>query len=156
MNLSPEVRKLCLDESKGFFLTKSKERIKMLGECFTPTELVLEIIEHLPAEMFEEGRTFLDPSCGNGQFLAAVAIIKRELGHNRILETIYGVDIMEDNVNECRERLLNIVGHTSQHQATVEKNVVCTDGLEYDYSFNGTNLSAKDAVFNNLFEQETS
>lgn len=43
--------------------------------------------------------------------------------------------IMQDNVDECRARLLKIAGNTKKNRATVEKNIVCSDGLTYDYSF---------------------
>ena len=125
----------CREESKNFSLIKSAKRQKELGEVFTPTKLVLQILQKLPKEMWKEGKTFIDPSCGNGQFLAAVLIIKRELGHKNPLETIFGVDIMKDNVEICRNRLLNIVGDTEKNREIVIKNIVCHDGLSYDYAF---------------------
>ena len=116
-------------------LTRSKERISTLGEVFTPTELVLEMLDELPVEMWIDGKTFLDPTCGNGQFLVQVLKRKIELGHSETLSCIYGVDIMEDNVAECKERLLNISGNTKANRAILEKNIVCEDGLTYDYQF---------------------
>lgn len=154
MKLSDHIRNVCTVESQDYFLVKHPERVRELGEVFTPTELVLEMIEQLPDEMFEDGRTFLDPTCGNGQFLAAIAIIKRELGHREILSTIYGVDIMQDNVDECRERLLDICGHTKKNIKIVERNIVCADGLKYDYSFNGTNKTEQESLFSEFFETE--
>ena len=151
MQLSNEIKEICLIESKDFFLVKHPERVKQLGEVFTPTELVLEMIEQLPDEMFEDGRTFLDPTVGNGQFLAALAIIKRELGHVEVLSTLFGADIMQDNVDECRERLLDICGHSDANKVILDKNLVCADGLKYDYSFNGTNMSESEALFDELF-----
>lgn len=126
-----------LQESISHHRVHSADRIKLLGEVFTPTELVIEMLEKLPDETWDEGKTFLDNSCGNGQFLAAVAIIKRELGHKDYLSTIYGVDLMQDNVDECKERLLAIAGDTEENRAIVDRNIVCHDGLTYDYSFNG-------------------
>lgn len=152
MQLSKKITGACLDESKDFFLVKHPERVKELGEVFTPTELVLEMIEQLPDEMFEDGRTFLDPTVGNGQFLAALAIIKRELGHREVLSALFGADIMQDNVDECKERLLDITGHSDANVAIVNNNIVCADGLKYDYSFNGTNLTNEEKQFEDLFE----
>jgi len=151
MKLAPHIREACLKERELFVLVRHPDRVKELGEVFTPTELVLEMLEQLPDEMWEDGRTFLDPACGNGQFLAAALIVKRELGHKKLLETVYGVDIMQDNVDECRERLLDIASHTPENQALVERNIVCADGLKYDYSFNGTNKTEEEAQWNNLF-----
>lgn len=126
-----------MDESKNRVLVRNAERQTELGEVFTPTELVLEILEQMPESIWEEGKTFLDPTCGNGQLLAPVAIIKRELGHKNWLETIYGVDLMQDNVNETRERLLAIAGNTEENRKIVENNIRQADGLTYDYSFGG-------------------
>lgn len=134
--IEPKIKELCLLESKDYFLIKHPDRVKLLGEVFTPTELVLEILDQLPVDAWIDGRTYLDPTCGNGQFLAAALIIKTELGHNSPLATIYGVDIMQDNVDECRQRLLDIAGNTPTNQEIVRNNIRCEDGLTYDYSFN--------------------
>jgi hypothetical protein len=75
------------------------------------------------------------PSCGNGQFLAAILIIKIQLGHTNPLDTIYGVDIMKDNCAKCRARLLKIAGDTRKNRETLKKHIVCADGLTYDYEF---------------------
>lgn len=130
-----QIKEQCILESKDYFLVKHPSRVKKLGEVFTPTELVLEILDQLPNQVWEDGKTYLDPTCGNGQFLSAVLIIKMELGHKNPLSTIYGVDIMQDNVDECRQRLIDIAGDTPENWATVRNNIRCEDGLKYDYSF---------------------
>jgi type I restriction-modification system DNA methylase subunit len=114
---------------------KSQERIKELGEVFTPSKLVLKMLAHLPRSVWQEGKTFIDPSCGNGNFLIEVAKRKKHRGHKIILETIFGVDIMPDNVAECKTRLLEIVGDTESNRRVVDKNIVCADGTTYDFSF---------------------
>ena len=120
-------------------LTKSKERVKSLGEVFTPGKLVNEMLDELPVEMWEDSKTFLDPTCGNGQFLVAVLKRKIELGHSKTLSVIYGVDIMEDNVAECKSRLLSIAGDIVANREILDNNILCRDGLKYDYSF-GTGI----------------
>jgi type I restriction-modification system DNA methylase subunit len=91
-------------------LTKSKARVKELGEVFTPAALVTEMLDKLPADCWLPDKTFLEPSCGNGNFL--VQILQRKLNNNhqplQALSTIYGVDIMKDNVVESRKRMLQI------------------------------------------------
>jgi len=52
--ITPQIKSTCLTESKNMLLTKSIDRIKDLGEVFTPTELVLEILEQLPIEIWED------------------------------------------------------------------------------------------------------
>ena len=86
-------------------LVKTKKRVADVGEVFTPRWLVDEIIEALPKSLFEDPRkTFIDPACGNGNFLVEVIAKKRQSGATPLeaLATIYGVDIMADNVVECR------------------------------------------------------
>ena len=132
-------------------IDREKNRVKSTGEVFTPTPLVQEILDQLPPESFtDETKTFLDPSCGDGQFLSEVVIRKLENGHTleQALSTTFGCDIMPDNIALCRERLL--CGH-EEYRHIVEKNLVCTDGLTYDYSFNGTNQTQKEEHWNNLF-----
>jgi type I restriction-modification system DNA methylase subunit len=117
------------------YVVRETERIKAHGEVFTPTYLVREIVDKLPNKNFEDPTyTFLDNSCGNGQFLSEVLIKKLEHGHDFIisLSTIYGVDIMTDNVIICQNRLLCGI---EDLRHIVEKNIVCADALTYDYSF---------------------
>ena len=117
---------------------REKIRVKATGEVFTPTTLVQEVLDNLPQEQFTNTtKTFLDPSCGDGQFLSEVLIRKMENGSTfeQALSTIYGVDLMQDNVDLCRERLLcgrNDLRHV------VEQNIVCADGLRYHYRFDGS------------------
>jgi dipeptidyl aminopeptidase/acylaminoacyl peptidase len=133
--ISDQSKESSLLESKDYFLVKHPNRVKQLGEVFTPTELVLEILGQLPDQVWDDGKTYLDPTCGNGQFLAAVLIIKKDFGHQNPLETIYGVDIMQDNIDECRQRLIDIAGDTINNWEIVKNNIRCEDGLKYDYSF---------------------
>ncbi len=133
--ITDAIKEQCILESKDYFLVKHPDRVKDLGEVFTPTPLVLEILEQLPQTVWEDGKTYLDPTSGNGQFLAAVLIIKQSLNHNNPLSTIYGVDLMQDNVDECRQRLLDIAGDTPANRKIVTHNIRCEDGLTYDYSF---------------------
>jgi len=99
---------------------------------------VQEILEKLPQDQFQDpSKTFLDPSCGDGQFLGEIIIKKMENGSTfkQALETTYGVDLMLDNVELCRDRLL--CGQ-EQYRNTVQNNIVNEDALVYDYSFDGT------------------
>lgn len=119
-------------------VARDKLRVKATGEVFTPTQLVQEILDQLPASQFTDpAKTFLDNSCGDGQFLGEVLIRKIENGSTfeQALSTIYGVDLMADNVELCRERLL--CGR-SDLRHIVERNIVCADALRYHYRFDGT------------------
>jgi type I restriction-modification system DNA methylase subunit len=120
---------------------RSQERKKSLGEVFTPAALVNDILDKLPKRVWSLENNFLDNSCGNGNFLIEVLRRKLELGHDAetALSTIYGVDIMPDNVAECQKRLgLLVKGKLSAKKAAsiLKKNIVCHDALTYDYEFN--------------------
>jgi len=133
---------------------RTQARVKATGEVFTPTELVREVLGNMNIEKFTDPeKTFLDPACGDGQFLGEVLIRKMENGSTfeQALSTIYGVDLMQDNVDLCRERLL--CGRTDLAHI-VERNIVCHDALTYDYSFNGTNMNQTELTWSNLFTFE--
>lgn len=110
-------------------------RVKATQEVFTPTMMVQDIINRLDQNLFQNSnQEFIDPTCGDGQFLGEVLIRKLEHGHDfeQALSTIYGVDLMKDNVDLCRERLL--CGREDLRHI-VERNIVCADALEYNYTF---------------------
>lgn len=114
---------------------RDRLRVKATGEVFTPTPLVQEVLDQLPQELFRDPtKTFLDPSCGDGQFLGEVLIRKMENGidFETALSTIYGIDIMHDNVALCRDRLLCGM---EEFREIVDNNIACYDGLTYDYKF---------------------
>ena len=120
-------------------IDRDKVRVKATGEVFTPTFLAQQVLDSMDQSLFtDSNKTFLDPSCGDGQFLSEIIIRKLENGSTleQALSTTYGVDLMEDNVKLTRDRLL--CGH-EEFRHIVERNIVCHDALTYDYSFNGTN-----------------
>ena len=128
---------------------RDKARTKSTGEVFTPTPLVQEILDNLDQELFKDPtKTFLDPSCGDGQFLSEVLIRKLENGieFEAALSTIYGVDLMHDNVIECQNRLL--CGQ-EEYRHIVERNIVEHDALTYNYTF-----GEAEQFGNGLFELE--
>lgn len=125
---------------------RDKLRVKATGEVFTPTPLVQEILEKLPMEQFTDpSKTFLDPSCGDGQFLGEVLIRKMENGSTfeQALSTTYGVDLMQDNVDECRKRLL-CGSQDPKHIATVEQNIYQADALKFSYNFEPMSETRRD------------
>ena len=121
---------------------RDSSRVKSTGEVFTPTSMVQKVLNQLdPALFTDPTKTFIDPSCGDGQFLGEVLIRKlKSLGKDEIsdeefkqaLSTIYGVDLMQDNVDLCRERLL--CGREDLRHI-VEQNIYQADGLTFSYEF---------------------
>jgi hypothetical protein len=141
------------------------KRARKTSEIFTPPGLVNEMLDKLvyySNGMMGEDKTFCDPACGDGNIL--VEVLKRKLswGHRPIkaLETIYGCDIMADNIMHCRYRLLSIVKEqgvdlTAEVIETVLTRIVWVNmkskrhpkgSLSYDFSFNGSNLKGTNAV----------
>ena len=118
-------------------IDRDKLRVKETAEVFTPTPLVQEMLDNLPQDLFEDPtKTFLDPSCGDGQFLSEVVIRKMGISGctlEQALSTTYGVELMEDNVKLCKERLAG-PNPTQEILDILDKNIVCADALKYDYS----------------------
>ena len=127
---------------------KRQERIKQTAEVFTPPFLARKMLSKLPKEVWHKGKTFLDPACGTGNLLVPVLWRKLERNHKPLeaLQSIYGVDIMRDNIQECRLRLLKLVSIyeplTEEHIKAVWTNIAWIntekhkDGsLDYDFSF---------------------
>ena len=102
--------------------TKSKERVREHGEVFTAEREVKAMCDLVKDETERIDSRFLEPACGDGNFLAE--ILKRKLAvvrkkydkspldyeKNSLLaaSSIYGVDILQDNVTACRARMFDI------------------------------------------------
>ena len=106
---------------------KSIRRIKQTGEVFTPLELVEEIVDnlyHVDQELFlDQTKTFIDPTCGDGEFL--IGIIRKlqqirpsftlEEWYHTITKQLYGVDLMWDNVCDTTYYLLRSFDDLNPH-----------------------------------------
>jgi len=113
------------------------ERKKQTAEVFTPPELVNEILDKLPLEVWESNKTFCDPAAGNGNIV--IEVIKRKLLNNHepieIVQTVYAVELMEDNVREMKSRIYSLFDE-SEHSILkpfIDKNIVCYDTLQWDF-----------------------
>jgi hypothetical protein len=103
-------------------LVRSKQRVADHGEVFTPAPMVEAMLDLVKGESERIDSRFLEPACGSGNFL--VPVLKRklvtvqarygknhfEMRHHALLAlmSIYGVELLEDNVAECRGNLLEI------------------------------------------------
>lgn len=139
---------------------KSKDRVLDYGEVFTDEREVSAMCDLVKNECLRIDSRFLEPACGDGNFLAEILSRKLEIVTKRYKKSpydfernsllavgsIYGVDIMFDNVQECRERLLNlwekyykkVVKKADYNADTVDsvtyilsKNIVCGNALTY-------------------------
>jgi hypothetical protein len=119
-------------------ITEDRNRVKALGEVFTPTSLVkftLDIAEQYTPSMFNHSNiTFLDSMCGDGQFL--IEILNRKIQNgitaDHALQTIYGIDLTQENVDVCRLRLLD---QRHDLENITNRNIVCEDSLVYNCEF---------------------
>jgi len=122
-------------------------RVKETGEVFTPLSVITKKLNELeaydPLLFKDKSKTFLEPSCGDGNFLSEVLIRKlQSLGKEeftdtefeQVLSTLYGVDLMQDNVDLCRERLL-CGSRNPKHIAIVEQNIYQANALKFSYKF---------------------
>ena len=115
----------------GSTVERSDDRINETQEVFTPMDLVFRMIHDIPTEkLTDPNSTFLDNSCGSGNFLfGLLEVLTKEYGHSAdhvVNNMLYGIDLMEDNVIETCERLGIEYGHP---------HFVCHNALTYDYSF---------------------
>jgi hypothetical protein len=116
-------------------------RTKETAEVFTPIHLVQQILDEVELKNKDSftdwTKSYMDNSCGDGQFLSEVVIRKMERSGctlEQALSTTYGVELMEDNVKLCKERLAG-PNPTQEILDILNKNIVCADALTYDYSF---------------------
>ena len=104
-------------------LIKSKERIADHGEVFTPEWMVKAMLDFVKDESDRIDSRFLETACGSGNFL--VQVLRRKLAavelkfgksdfekqHYALLALmcIYGIELLTDNIAECREYMLEIL-----------------------------------------------
>jgi hypothetical protein len=104
-------------------LVKSKQRVADHGEVFTPSWMVEAMLDLVREETERIDSRFLEPACGSGNFLVGVlrrklAAVELRFGRSDFekrhyallgLMCIYGIELLEDNIAECRDNLLEIV-----------------------------------------------
>ena len=102
--------------------TKSKERVREHGEVFTAEREVKAMCDLVKDETERIDSRFLEPACGDGNFLAEILtrkleVVKRKYKKSTLdyeknavlaISSVYGVDIMQDNVLACRDRLFKL------------------------------------------------
>ncbi|MBN2583221.1 MAG: SAM-dependent DNA methyltransferase [Planctomycetes bacterium] len=101
----------------------SKQRVADHGEVFTSQREVRAMLELVQQEAERIDSRFLEPACGTGNFLAEVLerklrVVGRRYRRSQVecerytllaVSSVYGIDLLNDNVVECRRRLLAIV-----------------------------------------------
>lgn len=109
-------------EGAPMSLVKSKQRVADHGEVFTPVWMVEAMLDLVKDETERIDARFLEPACGSGNFM--VQILRRKLAavelkygnsdferhHYALLALmcIYGVELLADNIAECRDNMLDV------------------------------------------------
>lgn len=103
-------------------LIKSKKRVADHGEVFTPQWLVEKMLDLVKGETERIDSRFLEPACGSGNFLVPVlqrklAAVEAKFGrsdferrHYALLALMccYGIELLADNIAECRANMLEV------------------------------------------------
>ena len=133
---------------------KSRQRVAQHGEVFTNPREVNAMLDLVRDESFRLDSRFLEPACGDGNFL--IEILRRKLSLLRDIKSptewefqsliavgsCYGIELLEDNAEACRERLFaEVMGRMDKLDCTggyeeslrymLQKNIVCGDALTY-------------------------
>jgi hypothetical protein len=122
---------------------KSKARVSAHGEVFTADREVNAMLNLVKEETERIESRFLEPACGNGNFLAKIlerklVVVRNRYAKNRTdwelyaliaVASSYGIEILQDNVAECRERLYNIF-LKEYHSLFPEENINTADYLK--------------------------
>jgi len=175
----------------------TKKRVADHGEVLTGKREVNAMLDLVKQETDRIDSRFLEPACGNGNFLAVIlerklAVVEKryvrsqlDFERNAILavSSIYGVDILDDNVRQCRERLYGafdrdfyspLFKNDSKNKCRdavrfiLERNIIWGDALtlktvgeKSDYivfsewsPVNGSMLKRRDFTFHSLLEHE--
>lgn len=174
----------------------SKKRVADHGEVYTSSREVNAMLDLVKQETERIDSRFLEPACGTGNFLTEILnrklkIVESRYKNNQIeferysvfaISSIYGIDILEDNVLECRKRLFEIFNkfYTSLYNDSVkvvccevvkfilEKNIIWGDALDLKTvgnkpqpivfsewsSVNGNLIKRRDFTFHGLLEHQ--
>jgi len=171
---------------------KSKHRVTNHGEVFTHEREANGMLDLVKNETERLDSRFLEPACGTGNFLVEVLNRKLVVLRNKykksqpeyekygviVISSLYGIDLLEDNIEECRERLLkifekeytSIFKHDFKHQYVkvlkfiLSKNMVSGDALtmkgnkgkplvfsEWSMPYNDSKIKRKEYSFKDIF-----
>lgn len=129
---------------------KTKKRVTDHGEVYTNEREVKAMLDLVKSETERIESRFLEPACGNGNFLAEVLIRKLNVVDARYkksqqewerysvlaVSSLYGVDILEDNAEECRERLFLIYKEKYSKNFGTKIKSECLDSVKFLFKRN--------------------
>jgi hypothetical protein len=129
---------------------KSKRRVTDHGEVYTAQREVNAMLDLVTQETERIDSRFLEPACGTGNFLMEIlrrklTVVQNRYSKNQLdyeryaiiaLSSIYGIDILQDNVQTCRDRLFSLFTHYYMHNCKKECRPECLKSAEFILSRN--------------------
>ena len=123
----------------------SKQRVADHGEVLTGKREVDAMLDLVKQETERIDSRFLEPACGNGNFLAAIlerklAVVERRYCTSQLdfernafaaVASLYGIDILSDNVSQCRERLFNVFDTIYERLFPKTSKAGCRDAIRF-------------------------
>jgi hypothetical protein len=138
-----------IDKARTASDHKTKERVKKTGEVFTPPELINEMLDQLPEDLWQPGKTVLEPAAGDGNFV--VEVLKRKMAAGctptQAIQDVYAVEYMLDNVQAMKRRVLDLIGDTPEHRAIVDDRIAYANTLD-------ANDTSEGRLYPNWLKQE--
>jgi hypothetical protein len=175
----------------------SKRRVADHGEVYTGKREVNAMLDLVKQETERIDSRFLEPACGKGNFLTEILqrklrVVETRYGKSQLeyernavlaVSSIYGIDILEDNVIECRKQLFDIFNHkySSSYKKhakdacrktvkyILERNIICGDALTlrtvghnpqpivfsaWSFPFHDSRIKRLDYIFSDLIPKE--
>tara|TARA_B100001564_G_C20663069_1_gene682462 strand:- start:2771 stop:3415 length:645 start_codon:yes stop_codon:yes gene_type:complete len=128
----------------------SIDRVKEFAEVYTSEKDVNDMLDIVNEETLRIDSRFLEPACGNGNFLVQVLIrkinvITKRYKNSKVeferyivqaISSLYGIDILKDNVEMCRKRLFDLVieNYNKIYEKNISQKFIKT--IKYILSFN--------------------
>jgi len=124
---------------------KSRQRVTEYGEVFTSAEIVNAMLDLVKHETQRIDSRFLEPACGTGNFLEEIlrrkleVVVKRyrrsqlEFERNLVhaVSSLYGIDILRDNVEACRKRLFEVADECYSSLFKRKAKAACRRAVQY-------------------------
>ncbi len=128
----------------------SKARVADHGEVLTAKREVEAMLDLVKQETERIESRFLEPACGNGNFLTAIlerklAVVERRYGKSQLeferyafaaVASLYGIDILADNVSQCRERLFAVFDAVYERLFPQTSKAGCRDAIRFVLAHN--------------------
>lgn len=137
---------------------KSKQRVSDFGEVYTAHRQVTDMLDLIPAEAAGINTTYLEPACGNGNFI--IEILKRKFAlitakdpwtysifMLRCVASVYGVDIQKDNTMETVERIVTTVEKVYEKVFHCLPDALVTDAVR--------KIASRNVIWGNTLAGET-